>query len=286
MLENLQGRNFSQLLATTFQAVRANWKHSFFILIFLLGPFLLLQAAAEFLGGRDFLMGENAGTGWFKQIMNLLQAEGNAVGDPVGMWAALIEWISFLLYPFVYASILFIVSGWWNGEKLPLKEAAKLARKKYGIALGTLILLILLVAAAFIIFTTFVILLPVFRNPLLLGPIAIIYFGFFVFFLAKISFFLGYVVLEENRQGLGFKQSWKLTRDKAAYMFGFYILLFLIGISVHLTFQFSVVSLLGSSVTAGFLVNTMGLILTLFYITGYFVLYEEVKRQEEELAKL
>ncbi|PTL39046.1 hypothetical protein [Alkalicoccus saliphilus] len=271
-----------QLIGETFQASRANVKKSFIILLFVLGPFLLLQAAAAYMQGRSLFVEETAQLNWAAQLNVVLQGEDNLVGEPAGVLGSVIEALSLLVYPFVYASLILFISGWRDGNKLEVKEARTQAMQKYGVSLGALFLFTVILTAVFLVFLVFLLIMPLYTGWMAEVVFAVFYFGFMGLFLSKISLFLGHIVLADTRQGLGFGESWELTRGKTGYVFGFFILLFLIGAGVTFLFQFIIGALLGNSVVGGLVVNFIGLFVTLFYVAGYTVLYREVTKPEPE----
>lgn len=281
-MEPSNKKRVPHLIGETFQAVRANGKKSMVVLLFVLGPFLLLQAVSEFMSGKSLFTAETEQMSWLTQLTNIVQGGENVPGEPEDMWGNVIDFFSLFFYPFVYASIILFVSGWHNGKNPEMKEVRKQAQQKYGSSLGALIIFTVMWSGILLIYLLFLMTQPVFSGWTAELLTAIIYFSVIGLLLSKISLFLGHVVLAENSQGLGFGVSWKFTRGRTGYVFGFYILLILIGTAVYFFFQLLVSSLLGNSVIAGLVINLIGLLLILFYTAGYTVLYKEITKQETE----
>lgn len=273
------------MIQETFQGVNKNRKNSLTLLVLILGPFILLQALAELLGGRSIFISDGANQNLLTELTGIFQEDEGAIGEPTGIWGGLIEFISLFFYPLAYAAIILTISQWLDGNNTTKREAFQHAKTKYGAALGASIIYTITLTAILIVLLLLSIslMVPSLIAFFVIGGIIFIFAGLV---LTKISFFFGNIVLNENRTGLGFSDSWEYTRDRTWYAFGFYLLLLLIGVAVNMIFQTLLGAFLGNSVLAGLLINLIGLVVVLFYITGYTVLYREIYRQAQEEEEL
>lgn len=276
------------MIKESFQGFNQNWRTALPIVFLILGPFILLQALAEFLGGRSLLISEDAHQNFFTELTGIFQSE-EAIGEPTGVWAGLIEFVSLFFYPLVYAALIMTISKWLDGKNTTKKEAFQHAKSKYGPVLGAIIIFTVILTAISIVLLLLSMSLAIqsLIAFLAVGGIILMFAGLL---LTKISLFLGNIILNENNTGLGFSDSWEYTRDRTFYAFGFYILLLLIGIAINMLFQTFLGAFVGNSVLAGLLINAVGLVVTFFYVTAYTVLYREVHRlsqkdHEEELEE-
>lgn len=284
MLDNLfeRPKRFSEILDLTFQLSRKHFASFMKILLIIIGPFILIEAAISLFSGVNFFRGIGEGVTFLERFVNTITEEefllqGNE------LWNTIFLFITVLFYPFAMAAILYAVNNIRKGETYSIGDVIKRAFSRFFPLLGSNILffLILLGMLVFLIFVLFMIFSVIFTVlsefvGFWLTFILIIAFYFIIaFFVTRLSFYLGVVVIDDIKPGFG--RSWRLTKQRWLPLLGIYFVLSIITSIINSMAQLTFVAFLGYSVLYLLLENLIILFTWMIISVAYAVVFFDLK---------
>ncbi|WP_223699953.1 hypothetical protein [Sutcliffiella deserti] len=277
-------KGFGEILDITFRISKSRFKEFFTILLILVGPVYLLQAFIQLATGTSFLREVGTGDGWFEQMLSSFEGAEPTFSSNVAadLGIAAVSLISFVTYPIAIAAILFGVNHLRKQEEFTVGSLIRKGFSRFWAILGCnilfVIIMILLILAAtfFVVFSGF---LTIAFEPVigiiftillvLVATVTVLYL------LTRWGFYFGSVVIEKDTPGIA--RSWTLTKGRAWFSLGLYIIFFLIISSISAAMELSFGLILGGSVLLGLIVNITTLFTMLIMTVGYSVMYLDLK---------
>jgi hypothetical protein len=274
---------FSEILDHTFKLCKNNFKQFAIILLILVGPIYLLQAAIQLFAGTSFFRAVGGDGAWYEQIITSFEqtstAEINWVNE-IGIIGT--DLLSMVLFIVAEAAILFAINHIRKNEEYTVRSVLKQGFSRFWplfwssilfglIVIGLVIVPILLISLAGI--------LGAVVNPIIgiiLGVLLFLGSGVGVaYLLTRWSFYFASVVFKEGTPG--FTRSWRLSTKRTWALIGLYIVFSLITASISMAVEFTAVALLGNSVLYTMLINVVTLFTTMIFSVGFAVMYFDLK---------
>ncbi|PFN96109.1 hypothetical protein COJ85_24875 [Bacillus sp. AFS076308] len=288
---------FGEILDHTFSLSKNRFKEFFMILIVFMGPVYLLQAIIQMATGTSFFRDTGTGGQWYEQILSNLDSsagsfDSSSLGADIGL--IVVGLVSFLLFPVAEAAILFAIQHIKNEEEYSVSSVIKEAFLRFWPMLGSSILFgfillgIILIPILIVAFSGATLAAAV--HPILGILVGILLFiGFAVgvgLLITRWSFYFGSVVLDKVTPG--FTRSWRLSKKRTWFLFGLYIVFYLIVSIISFAVQLTFGALLGDSVLLGLISNLASLFTTMIFSVGYGVMYLDLKTRNdaEDLKEL
>ena len=279
-------KRFGEILDVTFKLSKNHFKVFFFISLIFFGPLFLIKALARLSAGTGFIREVGVGEGWLDRMLSSfgedMMAEEPAPLTGADVLIGLVDFISLIMYPLLYAAILIGVNHLRKNDNFSIGTLIKGTFSRFWGLVGSSILygLIsfgLIVASAIGVFMLSF-------TGFMMGPVAAVIFTIILFLAAAIpviylltrwSFYIGSVVIDYETPGL--TRSWNLTRGRVWNIIGLYIIFTLIIVSIGMAAEIAFGALLGNSVLFTLIQDVITAITTMIFGVGFAVVFFDLK---------
>lgn len=273
-------KGFGEILDLTFQLSKNKFKDFFLIMLLFMGPVYLLQAIVELAFGKSLFVEMGAGDSWFERILMSFDETSTNIGADLSI--ALVGLLSIFIFPIASAAVLVIIDRMRQGENIENPVAIRQALSRYWPMLGSNFLFGLVVFGVIFI-PLIVVVIAVMIGSLIhiavaifLGIILFIGFGVGIsYFLTRLSFYFGSVVLDEGTPG--FNRSWTLSKQRPWVLLGLYLIFIFIMMSITTALELTFGMFLGNSVLLTVILGLANIFTTLILSVGFAVMYLDLK---------